>query len=262
MNRRELLKMSLAMHVGSAVMLPANAVSLPTPEHQGPLPFNFNDGKRTPTFDTTVIGITKVGIVFAGSAACGFLSQLHGQLPYLSRSVAIDTSLPALQRALADRYVWVGRSDEKATDCQTVSLQAMAVKSEICDAIRGLDLIWLVSCLGGAAGTVIAPVVADVANELGITVVAASTTPFEFEGASRNQIAQAGMNAIARRVQASVELPNQVFADDAPDELMVSVLDCAAAKFGQLYRGTTTVLCQQGLIGVDLGNWKLLNYLL
>lgn len=252
MNRRELLRMSLALKAGSAVMLPVNANPLPTPERQWPLPFNFKDEKHAPSFDAPAFGITKVGIVFAGSAACGFLTQLHGRLPYLSRSVVIDTSLPALQRALADRYVWVGRSDEKATDCQTVRLQAMAVKSEIRDAIRGLDLIWMVSSLGGAAGTGIAPVVADVANEIGVTVVAASTTPFDFEGTSRNQIAQAGLKAIARRVQGSVELPNQVFAANAPDELMVSILDRAAAKFGQLYRGTSTVLCQQGLIGVDL----------
>ena len=256
MNRQELLRMTLAQRAGSAVILPVNAVPLPTPERQWPLPFNFKDEKHASAFDAIAFGITEIGIVFAGSAACGFLAQLHKQLPYLSRSVAIDTSLSALQRALADRYVWVGRSDEMATDCQTVRLQAMAVESEISDAIRGLDLIWLVSSLGGAAGTGIAPVVADVANELGITVVAASTTPFDFEGSTRNQIAQTGLNAITQRVQASVVLPNDVFAAHAPDELMVTVLDRAAAKFGQLYRGTSTVLSQQGLIGVDLEDFR------
>jgi len=193
----------------------------------------------------------RIGIVAVGSAGCGVLSHLHGQLPHLAQSIAVDTSPFALYRTLADHYVWIGRTSDNATDPNTVRLQAKAAQGEIAEALQGLDLLFLVSGLGGAAGTGIAPVVADVARDQGILTIAAPITPFAFEGMRRNQVARAGLNALARRTQATVELANEALAANADDEPISVVLERATTTFAQLYRGIACVFSREGLVGVD-----------
>lgn len=250
MNRRDFLKI-LALSAWAPGAIPAATIPNELGTDEWPPIARRNQAKFAEIGERLVSGLPRIGIVAAGSGACGILGQLQ-DMPYLARRVVIDTSPFALYRTMADHYVWVGRTEDKATDPNTVRFQAKAAKSEICDAIQGLDLIWLVSSLGSSAGTGIAPIVADVARELGIPVIAASITPFSFEGARRNQVARAGLNAITRRVAASIELPNETFAANADDELLNIVLGRAGNDFEHLYRATSSVFSQQGLIGVDL----------
>jgi len=198
----------------------------------------------------------RIGIVTVGSGACGLLRQWQGRLPYLARSVAIDTNPFVLSRSGANHVVWVGQSAGKIPAPRTLRMHAKASKSEIRVALMGLDFVWLVSTLGGTAGTSIAPIVADEAKALGIPVIAASITPFDFEGPRRNKIAQAGLGAINRRVTASIELPNEAFNTEDEDALLETVLGIANQEFLHLYRNVTSVLSQQGLIGVDLEDFR------
>lgn len=251
MNRREFLKL-MALAGGASAAMPAAAIlnSL----HGEALSLNGAD--FAVLGDASASGFPRIGIVSVGSGACGLLRQWQGGLPYLARSVAIDTNPFVLSRSGANHAVRVGQSADKITDPRTLRLQAKAAKQEIRDALTGLDLVWLVSTLGGTAGTGIAPIVADEAKALGIPVIAASITPFDFEGPRRNQIAQAGLGAINRRVTASIELPNEAFDADDEDALLETVLGNANAEFLHLYRNVSSVMSQEGLIGVDLEDFR------
>lgn len=248
MNRREFLKM-LALSAGASVALPAAAVwdkfgveafPLKAPSYAGDLMVNGS--------------APAIGMVAVGSGACGMLRNWPGNSPALQRRVAIDTSPFVLHRTQADRSVRVGQAAEKISDPKTLRLQARAAQAEIRDALAGLDLIWLLSSQGGNAGTGIAPIVAEVARALAIPVIAVSVTPFAFEGERRSQVARAGLNAITRRVMASIELPNEAYITDDDDETLESVLGRVTSDLEQLYRATTLVLGPQGLIGVDLAD--------
>lgn len=251
MNRREFLRL-MALAGGASAAMPAAAIL--NPLHGEALSLNGAD--FAVLGDASASGFPRIGIVSVGSGACGLLRQWQGGLPYLARSVAIDTNPFVLARSGASHAVRVGQSADKITDPKTLRMQAKAAKSAIRDTLTGLDLVWLVSTLGGTAGTGIAPIVADEAKALGIPVIAASITPFDFEGPRRNQIAQAGLSAINRRVTASIELPNEAFDTDDEDALLETVLGNANGEFLHLYRNVSSVLSQQGLIGVDIEDFR------
>jgi cell division protein FtsZ len=256
MNRREFLKLIL-LAGGVSAALPATAILNAASVDPWPLIDSDNPRNFAVAGQVSDGGFPKIGVVAAGSGACGILGQWQGKLPHLARRVAIDTSPFALYRTMADHYVWVGRSNDQATDPNTVRLQAKTAKPEIRDALQGLDLIWLLSSLGSAAATGIAPTVADIAKELGIPVIAASITPFAFEGTRRSQVARAGFNAITRRVAASIELPNEAFIKNpTDDERLDLVLGRAGNEFEHLYSTTSSILSQPGLIGVDLEDFR------
>ena len=247
MNRREFMRLMALAGITSTAMPAAaklNALHVEPPSQYG-TDFAFSR-------DASTSGFPKIGLVSVGSGACGLLRQWQGGLPYLARSVAIDTNSFVLARSGGSHVVRVGRSADKITDPKTLRVEAKKARSEIRDALTGLHLIWLVTTLGGTAGTGIAPIVADEARILGIPVIAASITPFDFEGPRRNQIAQAGLGAITRRVTASIELPNEAFNTEDEDALLETVLGNANREFLDLYRTVSSVLSQDGLIGVDL----------
>ncbi|QRM20752.1 hypothetical protein GBK02_15910 [Dechloromonas sp. TW-R-39-2] len=250
MNRREFLKI-LALSAGASTAMPAAAILNTVGVGQWPLIARDSPANFTDMGDASDTDFPKIGIVAAGSGACGMLRNSQGNLPYLERSVAIDTSPFVLHRTKADRSVRVGQSADKITDSKLLRVQAKAAQSEIRDALDGLDLIWLLSSLGGNAGTGIAPIVADAVKDLGIPVIAASVTPFEFEGERRNQIARAGLNSITRRVAVSIELPNEAYVTDDDDETLDTVLGRVSSDFERLYSASSSILSQQGLIGVD-----------
>ena len=199
----------------------------------------------------------KIGLVAVGSGGCGMLTRLHGKLPYLSRTVAIDTSPFAIYRALADQYVLIGAHADKPSDPNAARFLAKAAKHEIQEAVAGLDIVFILSGMGGAAGTGISPIVADVTREAGILTVAAPVSPFSFEGDRRLQIARNGVNALSRRADATVVLSNELYASNAgADELLNTVLEQAPASFEHLYRSIAMVFCQQSLIGIDQEDFR------
>lgn len=247
MNRRKFLRL-MALTGGASAAMPAAAILNRVP---GEAPSLGSPDLALPG-DVSAVGFPRIGIVFVGSGACGLLRQWQGTLPYLARSVAIGTDPFALSHTGANQAVRVGQSADRITDPRMLRLQAKAAKQEIRDALMGLDLVWLVSTLGGVAGTGIAPIAADEAKALGIPVIAVSITPFNFEGPIRTGVAQAGLDAINPRVTASIELPNEVFITKIKKKgRPKTFFDNANRELLDLYRNVSSVLSQQGLIGAN-----------
>ena len=252
MNRRQIL-LSLAA-LGSGAAFPVLATIERSLSEVAPFGIRVAALEAHQAFDSAH---TKIGLVAVGSAGCGMLTGLQGKLPYLSRTVAIDTSPFALYRALADQYVLIGAHADKPSDPNAARFLANAAKREIQEAVAGLDIVFILSGMGGAAGTGISPIVADVTREAGILTVATPVSPFSFEGDRRLQIARSGVNALSRRAEATVVLPNELFASSAgSDELLNTVLEQAPASFEHLYRSIAMIFCQQSLIGIDQEDFR------
>ena len=247
MNRRQFLLALAALGGGAA--FPVSA-TLAKPSSTASL-VGGNEAIAEPLWNSDPTP-PKIGLIAVGSAGCGMLTSLHGKLPYLNRTVAIDTSPFALYRALADQYVLIGAQTDKPNDPNAARLLAKAAKREIQEAIAGLGIVFILGGMGGAAGTGVSPIVAEITREAGVLTVAAPVSPFSFEGVRRSQIARSGVNALFRRAEATVVLPNKLFASSAPaDELLNTVLEQAPTAFEHLYRSIAMVFGQQSLIGID-----------
>ena len=86
---------------------------------------------------------------------------------------------------------------------------AMDDRDRIAEVLDGADMVFVTAGMGGGTGTGAAPVVADVARELGILTVAVVTRPFRFEGRKRMAIAEEGINELKDRVDSLIAVPNE-----------------------------------------------------
>ena len=253
MNRRQFIKV-LTVLGGAGLSLSASS-SLAGWTNP-PLPPTSRTSSSTQTWPERKGG--RIGIVAIGGAGCSTLRSLHHQLPYLSQTVAIDTNPFTLYRTQADHYIWLGNTADKAIDPNTARFYAKASKSEIREALQDFDVAILILGLGGAAGSGIAPIVSEVAREDGILTIAAPITPFDFEGLRRKQIGRTALGAIARRTDATIELPNEQFAVGADDEAFPVVLDRVSATFQEIYLNIASMVSESGLGGVDFEDFKTL----
>ena len=131
---------------------------------------------------------------------------------------------------------------------------ALEDRERIAELIDGADMLFVTAGMGGGTGTGAAPVVAEVAKELGILTVAVVTKPFGFEG-KRVRAANAGIEALARHVDSLIIIPNdklmQVLGED------VSMLDAFMAANNVLHGavgGIAEVINCPGLVNVDFAD--------
>ncbi len=127
--------------------------------------------------------------------------------------VAINTDKAALYLSKANQKIQIGT---KATNGMGAGANPDKGKSaaeesreEITEAIRSADMIFITAGMGGGTGTGAAPVVAQIAKELGILTVGIVTKPFAFEGKKRMTQAEAGIAALREHVDSLVVIPNE-----------------------------------------------------
>ena len=86
---------------------------------------------------------------------------------------------------------------------------ALEDRDRIAEALSGSDMVFITAGMGGGTGTGAAPVVAEVARELGILTVAVVTKPFQFEGGKRMSVAEAGLKELEESVDSLITIPNE-----------------------------------------------------
>jgi cell division protein FtsZ len=131
---------------------------------------------------------------------------------------------------------------------------AVEDRERIVELIEGADMLFLTAGMGGGTGTGAAPIVAEVARELGILTVAVVTKPFAFEG-RRQRVAHEGLEALSKHVDSLIVIPNeklmQVLGED------VSMLDAFKAANSVLHgavAGIAEVINCPGLVNVDFAD--------
>ncbi len=133
---------------------------------------------------------------------------------------------------------------------------ALENRERIADAIRGADMLFITAGMGGGTGTGAAPVVAQVAKEMGILTVAVVTKPFTFEG-KRPRVAQSGIEELTRHVDSLIVIPNDKLMEVLGDD--VSMLDAFKAANNVLHgavAGIAEVINCPGIVNVDFADVK------
>jgi cell division protein FtsZ len=172
--------------------------------------------------------------------------------------IAINTDAQALKRNQAKLQLQLGNNVTKGLGAganpDIGREAALEDRERIAELIDGADMLFITAGMGGGTGTGAAPVVAEVAKELGILTVAVVTKPFMFEG-KRVRAANAGIEALGRHVDSLIIIPNeklmQVLGDD------VSMLDAFKAANNVLHGavgGIAEVINCPGLVNVDFAD--------
>ena len=132
---------------------------------------------------------------------------------------------------------------------------AMEDRDRIADVLQGADMVFITAGMGGGTGTGGAPVVADIAKELGILTVAVVTRPFIFEGGKRMAIADDGIRQLKDRVDSLITIPNEKLL--AVLGKQTSLLDAFKAANDVLLgavQGIADLIIRPGMINVDFAD--------
>jgi cell division protein FtsZ len=132
---------------------------------------------------------------------------------------------------------------------------AMEDRDRIAETLKGADMVFITAGMGGGTGTGAAPVVAEVAKELGILTVAVITKPFSFEGNKRMQLAEAGIEELGKHVDSLITIPNEKLLSVLGKT--TSLLDAFKAANDVLYnavQGIAELITKPGLINVDFAD--------
>ena len=132
---------------------------------------------------------------------------------------------------------------------------ALEDRDRISEVIEGADMVFITAGMGGGTGTGGAPVVAQIAKEMGILTVAVVTKPFPFEGKKRLAVSQAGMENLAKYVDSLITIPNEKLLTVLGKN--ISLLDAFKAANDVLLgavQGIAELITRPGLINVDFAD--------
>ena len=134
---------------------------------------------------------------------------------------------------------------------------ALEDRDRIMDVLEGADMVFITAGMGGGTGTGAAPVVAQVAKEMGILTVAVVTKPFSFEGRKRAEVANNGIRELSQYVDSLITVPNDRLVDVlGSDVSLVNAFEAADDVLLGAVQGIAQVITCQGLINVDFADVK------
>ncbi|HEX6996725.1 MAG TPA: cell division protein FtsZ [Gammaproteobacteria bacterium] len=132
---------------------------------------------------------------------------------------------------------------------------AMEDRDRIQEVIEGADMLFITAGLGGGTGTGAAPVVAQLAKELGILTVAVVTKPFHMEGAKRMRIAEQGIAELGRFVDSLITIPNEkLLTVLGPNTTLLDAFRAANEVLQGAVQGIAELITRPGLINVDFAD--------
>ncbi len=206
--------------------------------------------------DTLRPKITVVGVGGAGGNAVNNMiaSNLEGV-----DFVIANTDAQALEAAMTDRVIQLGSSVTRGlgagADPSKGCAAAEEAMEEIAASIEGSNMVFIAAGMGGGTGTGAAPVIARLAKEQGILTVGIVTKPFQFEGAHRMRMAEAGLKELQEYVDTLIIIPNQnLFRIANEKTTFAEAFRLADEVLHSGVRGVTDLMVKPGLVNLDFAD--------
>ena len=217
----------------------------------------MSESKHSYSMDeSNVASIKVIGVGGGGSNAVNRMVESGVQGVTF---IAINTDNQALARNKAEIKIQIGEKVTRGLGCgadpSVGEKSAEESRDEIAEAISNTDMLFITAGMGGGTGTGAAPVVAQIAKDLGILTVAVVTSPFTFEGAKRAANAERGIRELQTSVDSLIVVSNDKLLDVVDDntsfEEAFNMAD-QVLKFG--VAGISDLVAIPGLINLDLAD--------
>ena len=173
--------------------------------------------------------------------------------------ICANTDAQALRDVTARTVLQLGTNVTKGlgagTDPEVGRKAAEEDRERIAEVLQGTDMVFITTGMGGGTGTGAAPVIAQIAKELGILTVAVVTRPFPFEGRRRLQIANEGIRALGEHVDSLITIPNEkLLTILGKDASLLSAFAKADDVLAGAVRGISDIIKRPGMINVDFAD--------
>ncbi|MAP34363.1 cell division protein FtsZ [Vreelandella lionensis] len=173
--------------------------------------------------------------------------------------ICANTDAQALKRVSAKTVLQLGSEITKGLGAganpEVGRQAAMEDRERIAELLNGADMVFITAGMGGGTGTGGAPVVAQVAKELGILTVAVVTRPFPFEGPKRMRAAEEGMKELSEHVDSLITIPNEkLLSVLGKNATLLTAFSAANDVLLGAVQGIAELITSPGIINVDFAD--------
>ncbi|CAM4420257.1 cell division protein FtsZ [Vibrio agarivorans] len=173
--------------------------------------------------------------------------------------VSVNTDAQALRKSTVNSVIQIGGDMTKGLGAganpQVGRDAALEDKERIKEELVGADMVFIAAGMGGGTGTGAAPVIAEVAKELGILTVAVVTKPFSFEGKKRLAFAEQGIDELSKHVDSLITIPNEKLLKVLGRGItLLEAFASANDVLKNAVQGIAELITRPGMINVDFAD--------
>jgi cell division protein FtsZ len=204
-------------------------------------------------------GLPPIKVIGVGGGGCNAVSRMSQEKIPGVQLVAVNTDGQALMSIDADVQIRIGDRLTKGLgaggDPKRGMQAAEESRDDLREAIRGAEMVFVTSGMGGGTGTGASPVVAEVAKETGALTIGVVTRPFSFEGNKRAQRAEEGIAQLRDHVDTLIAIPNDRLLEMCdPKASFEDALRMADDVLHQAIQGISEVITLPGIINLDFAD--------
>ena len=206
-------------------------------------------------------GLAKIKVIGVGGAGGNAVIHMINNNIQGADFICANTDSQALDRATGSTILKLGdnvtRGLGAGADPKVGKAAAERDRAAIEELLTGADMIFITAGMGGGTGTGAAPVIAEIAKDLGALTVAVVTKPFNFEGHKRKAAAEQGIAELVEEVDSLITIPNQKLMDILGKK---TSMEDAFAKADDILKGAvqgiSDIIMKPGYINVDFADVK------
>ncbi len=206
-----------------------------------------------------VESFARIKVVGVGGGGCNAVNRMIAEGLQGVEFVAINTDAQALLMANAPTRVRIGdkltRGLGSGGDPETGQKAAEESADELYEVLKGSDMIFITSGMGGGTGTGACPIVAQIAKEVGALTIGVVTRPFTFEGYGRIQTSEQGINKLKEQSDTLIVIPNDRLLQIVNKKASLQEAFSAADDvLRQGVQGISELITMPGLINLDFAD--------
>jgi cell division protein FtsZ len=211
--------------------------------------------------DRTLEGNARIKVVGVGGGGSNAVNRMIRSKLRGVEFVAINTDLQALNNSEAQVKMHIGRKLTRGLGAggnPTVGAEAAEEsREELSKLLHDCDMVFVTAGMGGGTGTGAAPIVAEIARQLGALTIGVVTKPFRFEGVKRQKSAEEGIVGLQQRVDTLITIPNErLMAVVDKKTPITDAFKIADDVLRQGVQGISDLIVFPGLINLDFADVK------
>ncbi|MDI6785547.1 MAG: cell division protein FtsZ [bacterium] len=212
-------------------------------------------------FENEAYGPTKIKVVGVGGGGSNAISRMMSRKINGVEFWVLNTDTQALQICDVPNKLQIGNILTRGLGAGAVPEIGKKAAEEDREIIRsnleGADMIFITAGMGGGTGTGASPIIAEIAKELGALTIAVVTKPFGFEGFTRQENANLGLEELINRVDALITIPNQkLLLASEKKTTITEAFRMADDVLRQGIQGVSDLITQPGTINLDFADVK------
>jgi cell division protein FtsZ len=205
------------------------------------------------------MGLPPIKVVGVGGGGCNAVNRMAREHIPGVELVAVNTDGQALMQIQSDVQIRIGDKLTKGLgaggDPARGERAAEESRDELKEAVRGAEMVFVTSGMGGGTGTGASPIVAEVAREVGALTIGVVTRPFTFEGKKRADRAEEGVAALREKVDTLIVIPNdRLLTISDSKTTLEDAFSSADEVLHQAIQGISEVITLPGIINLDFAD--------